>query len=79
MHEQPRRRGTRLSVTQEEVLRVRLDGVFNVGILENNRGRLATKFKGDVLHVALSRSNLDLATGCCGASEGNLINAHVGR
>lgn len=55
------------------------DGVVNVGIVEDNVGRLATELEGDLLQVAASSGLHDLSSDEGGASEGNLVNIHVCR
>jgi hypothetical protein len=53
------------------------DSVLEVGVWENNIGRLSSKLESDLLQVTLGRSLQDLATDQGRTSEGNLVNIHV--
>lgn len=53
------------------------DGVVNVGIVEDNVGRLASKLEGDPLEVGAGGGLHDGATDNGGASEGDLVDVHV--
>ena len=55
-----------------------VDGLLNVGIVEDNVGRLTAELEGHLLQVGGSGSLHDGAADDSGASEGNLVNVHVG-
>lgn len=55
------------------------DGVVNVGIREDNVGRLATQLQGNLLQVALGRGLQDAPANQGRAGEGDLIDVHVVR
>ena len=55
-------------------MRCPVDGLLNVGIVEDDIGGLATKLEGDVLEVGLSSGFHDLATDESATSESNLSN-----
>ena len=67
-----------LSVVEVDTKVDPVDGLVDVGIGEDNVGRLATKLEGDLLQVGASSRLHDLATDNGGTSESNLVNAHVG-
>lgn len=54
------------------------DGVFDVGVVEDDVGALAAELEGDLLQVALGGGLEDLATDEGGAGEGDLVDVHVG-
>lgn len=70
---------TALTVVEEDTEVGPRDGVFDVSIVENNVGRLATQLKGDLLEVALGRSLKDQTANLGRTSEGNLVDVHVVR
>ena len=55
------------------------DGLLNVGILEDDVGRLAAELEGDLLQVGVCSGLHDLAADKSGASEGDLVDVHVRR
>ncbi len=55
------------------------DGLLDIGVIEDNVGGLATKFQGDLLQVGGGSSLHDGTTDKGRASEGNLVDVHVGR
>lgn len=55
------------------------DGVFDISVVEDDVGALATQFESDLLQVALSSGREDLATDEGRSGEGNLVDVHVGR
>ena len=59
----------------QDTVRGELDGLVDVGVVEDDVGRLATELKGDVLEVGLRRRFHDLATNEGAASEGDLSTA----
>lgn len=56
-----------------------VDGLLDVGILEDDVGGLATKLEGDLLEVGRSSSLHDLSANDGRTSEGDLVNVHVRR
>lgn len=54
------------------------DGVVDVGVLEDDVGRLATELEGDLLQVGGGGGLEDLATDDGGAGESDLVDVHVG-
>ena len=56
-----------------------VDGLLDVGILEDDVGGLATKLEGDLLEVGRGSSLHDLSADDGGTSEGDLVNVHVRR
>lgn len=54
------------------------DGVFDISIVEDDVGALATQFEGNLLQVTLGSGLEDLATDEGGTGEGNLVDFHVG-
>ncbi len=59
-------------------MRSPVDCLVEVGVVEDDVGRLATELEGDVLQVALGGGLHNLATDQSTTSEGDLINLHVG-
>lgn len=55
-----------------------VNGLLDIGIVEDNVGGLATKLEGNLLQVGLGGSLHDLAADNGRASEGNLVDVHVG-
>lgn len=55
-----------------------VDGLLDVGILEDDVGGLATKLEGDLLEVGRGSSLHDGSADDSGSSEGDLVNVHVG-
>lgn len=53
------------------------DSVLEVGVWENNIGRLSSKLESDLLQVTLGRSLQDLTTDQGRTGESNLVNIHV--
>lgn len=56
-----------------------VNGLLDIGIVEDNVGGLATKLEGNLLQVGLGSSLHDLAANNGRTSEGNLVDVHVGR
>lgn len=54
-----------------------VDGVLDVGVVENDVGGLATKFEGNLLEVGGGSGLHDGSANDGGASEGDLVNVHV--
>lgn len=54
-----------------------LDSGIDIGVLEDDVGRLATELEGDLLEVGRSSGLHNGATDQGGASESNLVNIHV--
>lgn len=67
-----------LAVVEEDTEVGPRDGVVNVSIVKDNVGRLATQLKGDLLQVTLGSGLQDGTANEGRASEGNLVNVHVG-
>ena len=67
-----------LAVVEENAEVDPRDGVFDVGIVEDNVGGFAAQLKGDLLEVGFGRSLEDGSARHSGAGEGHLINVHVG-
>lgn len=55
-----------------------VDGLLDVGVVEDDVGGLATKLQGNLLQVGGGGSLHDLSADNGGAGEGNLVNVHVG-
>lgn len=55
-----------------------VNGLVDIGVVEDDVGGLATKLKGNLLQVGLGGSLHDLAADQGRAGEGNLVNVHVG-
>lgn len=55
------------------------DGVVDIRVVEDDVGALAAQLEGDLLQVTLGSGLQDLAADQGGASEGDLVNVHVGR
>lgn len=53
------------------------DSIFNVGVVEDDVGALATKLESNLLQIALGGSLEDGSADDGGASEGDLVNIHV--
>lgn len=53
------------------------DGVVDIGVIEDNVGRLTTQLEGDLLQVGLGGSLQDGAANQGRTSESNLVNIHV--
>lgn len=66
-----------LAVVEENTKVDPRDGVLKVGVVEDNVGRLATEFKGDLLQVGLGSRLEDVSAGNGGAGKGNLVDVHV--
>lgn len=56
----------------------KLNGLINVSIFKDNVGGLTTELKSDLLEVGGSSSAHNVATSSGRASEGNLLDSHVG-
>lgn len=54
-----------------------VDGLLNVGVVEDNVGGLAAQLQGNLLQVGASSGLHDGAADSGGASEGDLVDAHV--
>jgi hypothetical protein len=54
-----------------------LDRLVDVGVVEDDGGRLAAELEHDLLQVALGRHLLDEAAGAAGAGEGQDADVHV--
>jgi hypothetical protein len=54
-----------------------VNGLLDVGVLEDDVGGLATKLEGDLLEVGGSSSLHDLSANDGGTSEGDLVNVHM--
>lgn len=66
-----------LAVVEEDTEVDPRDGVVDVGVVEDNVGRLASELKGDLLEVGVGGGLEDLATDKGGAGEGDLVDVHV--
>ncbi len=66
-----------LAVVEEDTEVDPRDRVLNVGIVENNVGRLAAELKGDLLQVGLGCGLEDGSANDGRASEGDLVDVHV--
>lgn len=55
-----------------------VDGLIDVGVVKDDVGGLATKLEGDLLEVGRGSSLHDGSADDSGASEGDLVNVHVG-
>lgn len=55
-----------------------VDGVLDVGIVEDDVGRLAAQLERDLLQVGRRRCLHDLSADTRGAGEGDLVDVHVG-
>lgn len=66
-----------LAVVEEDTKVDPRDGVVNVGVVEDDVGRLASKLEGDLLQVGVGSGLEDLATDKGGAGEGDLVDIHV--
>jgi hypothetical protein len=66
-----------LAVVEEDTKVDPRDGVVNVGILEDDVGRLATELEGDLLQVGGGGGLEDCAADDGGTSEGDLVDVHV--
>ena len=53
------------------------NGLLDVGVLEDNVWRLATKLEGNFLQVRVGSGLHDLATDAGGASKGDLVDVHM--
>jgi len=67
-----------LTVVEEYTLSGVLDGLLEIGILEDDVRALATKLKGDLLQVGLGGLLHDESTDVGGTSEGDLVDVWVG-
>ena len=77
LDQQARAGAAALAVVEEDTKVGPRDGVVNVGVIEDDVGRLATQLEGDLLEVALGRSLEDDAANASGTGEGDLVNVHV--
>ena len=68
-----------LSVVEVDTKVDPVDGLVKVGIGKDNVGALAAELEGDLLQVGASSRLHNLSANDGGTSEGNLVNAHVGR
>ena len=66
-----------LAVVEEDTKVGPGNGVVNVGIVEDNVGRLATKLEGNLLQVALGGGLEDGTADQGGSGEGDLVDVHV--
>lgn len=55
-----------------------VDGILDVGVIENDVGGLATKLEGNLLEVGGGSGLHDGSANDSGASKGDLVNVHVG-
>lgn len=55
------------------------DGLLDIGIVEDDIGRLAAQLEGDLLEVRRGSGLHDGAANNSGASKGDLVDVHVGR
>ena len=67
-----------LAVVEEDTEVDPRDGVVNVGVLEDDVGRLAAELECDLLQVGRGSSLEDCAADDGGAGEGDLVDVHVG-
>lgn len=68
-----------LAVVEEDAKVDPGDGVVDVGVLEDDVGRLATELESDLLQVGGGGGLEDLAADDGGAGESDLVDVHVGR
>lgn len=66
-----------LAVVEEDTKVGPRDSVVNVGIVEDNVGRLATQLESDLLQVTLGSGLQDHTANDGRTSEGNLVDVHV--
>jgi hypothetical protein len=66
-----------LAVVEEDTKVDPRDGVINVGILEDDVGRLAAKLEGDLLQVGRGGGLEDCAANDGGTGESDLVDVHV--
>ena len=78
LHVDTRAGAAALAVVEEDTKVDPGDGVVDVGVLEDDVGGLATELESDLLEVGGGSSLEDLATDDGGASEGDLVDVHVG-
>lgn len=67
-----------LSVVEVDTEVDPVDGLFEIGVSEDDVGTLASELEGDLLQVGASSRLHDLSADNGGTSEGNLVNVHVG-
>ena len=77
LHVDTRAGAAALAVVEEDAEVDPRDGVVDVGVLEDDVGRLAAEFEGDLLQVGAGGGLEDGAASDGRASEGDLVNVHV--
>ena len=79
LHEDTRSRAAALAVVEVDAKVDPRDGVVDVGVLEDDVGRLAAQLERHLLQVRLGCGLQDHAADDGRSSEGNLVNVHVRR